>query len=104
MLAKPTPDIEAALRLEYDADFGKFVGKVLEDMEQTNPELFDILYKAFEICKDQGWFMMGSQMACFVYRMLERASGGHMPVIEKETLLPVGLEAMQDPKSFVDKY
>ncbi len=105
MFTKPTTEIEASVLAEYDADYVGFVKSVFEDLERTNPQLADIFFFIANHDEDDHSFTLGLQMASAVYRQLQLANGGTLPIVEKrEALQASAFEAIANPEAFVNKY
>lgn len=104
MFKAPTPEIEAEVLAEYDADYVSFCSQVLRDLERNNPGLAELVYLLIETRKG-GDILFGVQMACAVYRQLEKASEGGMPIVEmREALRATAFEALADPQAFLNRY
>lgn len=105
MLVRPTPEIEAAVLAEYDADYALFCKHVFEGMERSNPGMADIFWEFLENSKCDDSFTLGLQMASAVYRQLERASNGKLPIVEKNAVWrKTLLESWKNPEAFFDKH
>lgn len=107
MLKKPTPEIEAEVLAEYDADPSAFGQKVFEEMERKNPGMADLLESFMKIAKEEGReFVLGLLMASVVYRQLEISAEGHIPIVEmRPALQKVGREVFGvGPEEFVNQY
>ncbi|MBX4204939.1 MAG: hypothetical protein KW788_01970 [Candidatus Doudnabacteria bacterium] len=105
MLQKPTQEIETAVFAEYDADYVGFCVRVFEEMERTNPQLADLIYMMKDYEDQIPGILLGLQLSSVVYEQLRRVAGGQLPIVEmRPSLRKVALEAIADPKAFVNKF
>lgn len=105
MLRKPSLEIENEVLAEYDRDYVGFCKQVFEDLERTNPGLADVFYMIKDYEKQLPGVTLGLQRASAVYRQLERAAMGSLPIVEMRSALEaVAFEALEDPEAFVNKY
>ncbi len=105
MLQKPTIEIENEVLAEYDRDYVMFGAEVMDGIEKTNPGMAEAFYNLLDAIREDRSFILGIQMATAVYKQLERASGGNMPIVEmREAVGVTAFEILDDPEDFLNKY